>query len=249
MTAEPGDWWREQFDEDYYLGYCQLADRAEREAEAIAENLALEPGRRVLDVPCGQGRHQAVLRNRGVRVIGLDLSAYLLDRAAGAHAGPAARGDMRRLPFPDASFDALYNVFTSFGYFSEAENMGVLEEFARVLRPGGRFLLETINRDAVVAAGPPFPRRIWHRGEGRYLLDEIDFEPATSRWVTRRIFARDEGTFRETGFSVRAYTEREMRGLLGEAGFAEIEVGGGLLDDRPYHPIQSWRITYRAIRP
>ncbi len=60
-------------------------------------------------------------------------------------------GDLQDLPLgPNEGFDAVLNWFTSFGYFADNGNKGVLREFRRALRPGGRLLLETIHRNAFV---------------------------------------------------------------------------------------------------
>src|ERR687894_183000 len=63
-----------------------------------------------------------------------------------AAAGPAAsspafvRADYRKLPFPDASFDAAVNLFSSLGYLGDEEDVRVLAEIGRVLRPGSRLV-------------------------------------------------------------------------------------------------------------
>ncbi|HEU4643759.1 MAG TPA: class I SAM-dependent methyltransferase, partial [Gemmatimonadaceae bacterium] len=87
----------------------------------MIEVLGLPVGARILDVPCGQGRHAHLLAENGFDVTGLDYSAYLLARAKERGTGPSlryVRGDMRRLPPRwTGRFDALVNLFTSFGFF------------------------------------------------------------------------------------------------------------------------------------
>ena len=102
---------------------------------------------------------------RGWPPIGLDYSAPLLDlaRRRDRHLF-LVRGDMRSLPFSDGSFAAVVNFFTSFGYFlRESENVSVVAEIERVLRPGGAFLCDTFARDYVARApgarGAPLLRR------------------------------------------------------------------------------------------
>src|SRR5207237_6807952 len=113
----------------------------------VVSALELAPGARVLDLACGHGRHSARLARRGFDVTGLDVSASSLELARETE--PAAEyveGDMRELPFEDASFDAAINLFTAFGYFDdEAADQRVLHEVARVLRSGASFLLDTVH--------------------------------------------------------------------------------------------------------
>jgi SAM-dependent methyltransferase len=104
----------------------------------------------VLDVPCGQGRHAHLLAEAGFRVDGLDYSAHLIDRARARGTGPTlkyTRGDMRKLPARwSGRFDAVVNLFTSFGFFaSPSDDAVVVQEFARVLAPGGVLVYETFT--------------------------------------------------------------------------------------------------------
>lgn len=137
-------WYREWFGEEYLGLYSH---RDEQEAEAHVDFVERQLGERrpgaVLDLACGAGRHTAVLRRRGYRTFGVDLSLTLL---AHARRLPRAAGDMRSLPFAPGSFDWVLNFFTSFGYFEkERENFLVLEEIVRVLAPRGRFLIDIMN--------------------------------------------------------------------------------------------------------
>jgi SAM-dependent methyltransferase len=137
-------WYREWFGEEY-LGLYSHRDEQEAEAHIdFVERVLGEPRpRAVLDLACGAGRHTAVLRRRGYRTLGVDLSLTLL---AHARRLPRVAGDMRCLPFAAGAFDWVLNFFTSFGYFeTERENFQVLEEIVRVLAPCGRFLIDIMN--------------------------------------------------------------------------------------------------------
>ena len=171
-------WYVDFFDGHYLRIFAPVlpAERTAAEVNAVVKRLGLPPGARLLDLCCGQGRHAVPLAQLGYQVAGLDLSRPLLDRAAALAAGQGRRvglvqADMRRLPFADASFDAVLNLFNAFGYLEDdAQDELVLAEVARVLRPGGRFLQELANREALV--------RGWHdsdvtrTGDGLVVLQE-----------------------------------------------------------------------------
>jgi len=149
-------WYEHSFGADYLDLYRHRnAAEAERAVELAVVQAALEPEHAVLDLCSGAGRHLGALTARGFAPVGLDLSAVLLAAAREAHAAvPLIRGDMRRLPFASSTFDAVLSFFTSFGYFSaDDENRGVLREVSRVLRPGGRYVLDFLNRAHVLAHG------------------------------------------------------------------------------------------------
>lgn len=118
------------------------AGATQREAEFVAAWLA--PNSKVLDVPCGFGRHSAILRALGHYVIGLDRDVRMLSRARSVCT--AVRAEMRQLPFAANSFDAELNLWQSFGYFSSSENAAMLGELARVVRPGGLLVVDLYTR-------------------------------------------------------------------------------------------------------
>ncbi len=145
-------WYKEWFGEEYLELYAHRdADEANRHLDFVERHLAprLPEPRAVLDLACGAGRHTTALRRRGYRTLGTDLSLTLLSTPPRV---PSVAADMRRLPFAPDTFDWVLNFFTSFGYFErERENFQVLEEFVRILTPGGRFLIDFLNRDVVLA--------------------------------------------------------------------------------------------------
>jgi SAM-dependent methyltransferase len=223
-------WFEEVFDEDYLrtLPFMR-ADQTLREAEFISEALTSAPGSEILDVGCGYGRHAIELVQRGFNVTGLDLSLPLLIRAADEAQRRSlsvnfVHADMREMAFEN-QFDGAYSMLTSFGYFDEETNLRVAERIGRALRPGGRFLLDILNRDYVVA---DLPVRVWWEGTGCVVLEEVDFNFHTSRINTHRSIVFEDGRQLEQELSVRAYSLHEIGRLLRQAGFRVINVSGGL---------------------
>jgi SAM-dependent methyltransferase len=145
----------------------------------------------VLDVPCGQGRHAHLLAEAGYDVSGLDYSPDLLARARERGEGRRLRyrrGDMRRMPAAwEERFDAVVNLFTSFGFFVDpADDEQVIAEFARVLRPGGVLVWHGGSRDGVAARF--LARDWWTTRDGTLVGHERAFDPLSgvlrvrSRW-------------------------------------------------------------------
>jgi len=226
-------WWESWFGEEYLDLYPHrdLA-AARREAAFALAHLPARPAP-VLDLCCGTGRHSIPLAEAGAPPVGLDYSAPLLDLARRRDRHTLlVRGDMRALPFHDASFRTVVNFFTSFGYFrTESENRAVIEEIERVLRPGGVFLCDTFGRDHVLARLVPEER--CSRG-GKEFRIRRSWDPSTSR-LEKEIEVRRAGSselFRE---SVRAYSPEELVALLERAGLCVASVWGDF-DESPLGP-------------
>jgi SAM-dependent methyltransferase len=223
-------WFEEVFDEDYLRTLPFMsADQTLREVEFIESCLAVKPGGQVLDIGCGYGRHAIELVQRGLDVTGLDLSLPLLLRAADEAQRRAmsvnfVHADMREMAF-EKQFDGAYCMLTSFGYFDEETNLRVAEGIARALKPGGRFLLDLVNRDYVVS---DLPSRVWWEGNGCVVLEEVDFNFHTSRILTHRSIVFEDGRQIEQEISVRAYSLHEIGRLLRQAGFRVIDISGSL---------------------
>jgi SAM-dependent methyltransferase len=151
------EWWKTFFNAAFYGPNLEAipAERTEHEVDFAVSALKLKKRAAVLDLCCGTGRHAIELARRGYKVTGLDFNAEYLETAArkAAAAGlkiELVKGDMRRIPFENR-FDGAVNLFASFGYFdNDAENFKVFSSLARSLKPGGRFLLETLNREWLV---------------------------------------------------------------------------------------------------
>ena len=214
---------------------------AATDVQWITSIAALEAGARVLDAPCGFGRHSIELGRLGHRVTGVDFSETELDRArkAAQEAGVSLTlvcQDIRDMEFP-SEFDLAVNLFSSIGYFADDEDRLVVDRFWRALKPGGVFVLDTRNRDQLVRSLPPEERK---RVNGWTLRIENSFDPATSRWRARWFRLRratakaKEGVQELIGESeIRLYSAHELSAMLRPERWSRVELYGGL-DGTPF---------------
>lgn len=224
MSATP--WWRHHFDDAYFRLHDPLFDEAtsRREVAGMRELLGLHEGARVLDAPCGWGRHAALLADAGCDVVGADLSFELLRRAPRSAGAAWTTSDIRALPFADTSFDVVINVFTSLGLFlDDAEDIAALREARRVLRPGGALLLESMHRDEVI--GQYAERDAWTLPDGTEVRVRRRFDPVTGISRERLQWRRGEERGRKL-HALRLRTATEIDALLRAAGFADVAYYG-----------------------
>lgn len=192
----------------------------------MIELLQLPSGASVLDVPCGWGRHAVLLAGQGYQVVGSDLSHALLShhgRTAGPGPGFIA-ADIRMQPLRSHSFDAVINVFTSLGLFlDDAEDIAALREAHRLLKPGGRFLLESMHRDDVIVSYAERDR--WQLPDGTEVRVRRRFDPVKGISYERLRWKRGTETG-EKKHALRLRTATEIDGLLQAAGFDDVEYFG-----------------------
>jgi SAM-dependent methyltransferase len=244
-------WFEEAFDEDYLRTLPFLTpEQTLREVEFLKDSFRLPRDAELLDVGCGYGRHAIELGQGGYRVTGIDLSLPLLIRAADEAQRRSlsvnfVHADMREMAF-DAQFDGAYSFLTSFGYFDEETNLKVAASVQRALRPGGKFLLDTMNRDYIVA---DLPTRVWWEGEGCVVLEEVDFNYQTSRLMVRRSVVFQDGRQVEHEMSIRVYSLHELGKLLRQAGFRILEVSGGIATRGNFFGAASRSVMVLCERP
>lgn len=150
------NWFEEWFDSPLYEKL--YANRDEKEAaqlvQLLEESLPIAECSKILDLGCGRGRHSINLNKKGYQVTGIDLSEQAIAKArqkAKEMGLENIRFEVRdmRNPLPE-TFDAVVNLFTTFGYFkSDEENASVLDSVTEMLEPGGIFVLDYLNAPKV----------------------------------------------------------------------------------------------------
>jgi len=223
-------WWEEFFDDSYGRMGLEVidAERTRVEVDFIVGALELKKREWILDLACGKGRHSLELARRGFsRVTGLDYTEDYLKKAREIKEAEnlnvrLVQGDMRDIPF-DAEFDAAYNYFTSFGFFAdEKDNEKVIASVAKALKPGGRFLLETINRDQMIRN---FFKLGWYEREGEYVLKRFEIDLETSTLVSEWTYLRGKRkTVRQV--RIRMYSLHEMITMLRRNGLEFVSAWG-----------------------
>lgn len=212
-------------------GSPEAVSAASDEVKFLWKVLGLKKGSRVLDIPCGTGRHALRLARRGASVLGVDLTdSYLREARRAAKKVPNVRfvrGDMRRIPL-DSEFDAAINLWTSFGYFDKpSDDDATLRGIARALKPGGSFLIDLAD---ITAIRRRLQARTWsRRADGAYVLEDALF---VGGWDPKVI---NEWTVLRPGrpplksrFIVRAYDKKRLYAALEKAGLTPVRSWRGL---------------------
>jgi SAM-dependent methyltransferase len=220
----------ELFDDDYLYFYSEVLgdEHSDADAEVVKRLLALAPGMRVLDAPCGEGRIAGRLARFGCEVVGLDSNERFLALARERY--PEAsfeQGDIRELLY-EREFDAVVNWFTSFGYFDPATNDAVLAGLARALRPGGQLLLEVHNPSRLARlielAGGSTSISLVERGDD-LMVDRVTYDAAERYSRTERFIVRD-GRVRRLEFALEQVPAPELEQRMRAAGFRDVALFG-----------------------
>ena len=242
----PEDHWTRQLfldHEDIFLrihehGWDEGEDQA-RKLRALFDRFGVPEGARVLDVPCGIGRHSTRLAKMGYRALGLDLSATYVRRAQeiAAREGVADRatyrvGDLREIARAvqpeERPFDVAMNLWTSLGYYGEETDATILRGYGELVRPGGLFVLFIVNRDFLVRHFDP---QGWEEfGDLVHIEDRhLDLDASWLRNVWR--FFRKKGNDLEGVATIpvehRIYSLHELRSLFERTGWRVEGTFGG----------------------
>ncbi|MDF2653496.1 MAG: SAM-dependent methyltransferase [Paenibacillus sp.] len=161
------NWYEESFGDDYLQVYSHRSQHeALHQVKKMIGWLKLPANSHILDLCCGAGRHALALVEAGFRMTGIDLSPHLLNEARKADKNRQINwieSDMRHLPEEadlQGKFDAVINLFTSFGYFEEdEEQIQVLREIRKALKPCGRFMMDLLNEGFVREHLIPYSKR------------------------------------------------------------------------------------------
>lgn len=219
-----------------------LLPQAPAEAQAIQKVLTeqgIAPGSHILDLSCGIGRHAVELARLGYRVTGVNLAQSCVERAK---ALAQERGIAQKVAFKvanarrvasvlaGAQFDAMINIFTSFGYYDDETNASTLKQCRELARQDAVFLMEIINRDGLAGRFQP---RGFSRAGDLILLEERELDQQTGRMKNRWTFLREKpnGDYRceaTIDLDHRIYNLHELIELFSKAGWRYVQAFGGL---------------------
>jgi SAM-dependent methyltransferase len=251
------NWWRGFFEpligEVLFSGEAKQSDREVR--RVIVQSKA-KPPLRVLDLACGVGRHSLVFAKRGFEVTGLDYSESFLREARRAARKAKqrvdfVRGDMKRLDahFAAEEFGLVVSLYNSFGYFDHRrDDLRMLKAVHQVLRPGGAFVINTLNGAGVAKrlkhpkswGSEPLPN-VFMIDAPRY---DVRRRRTFSSWTIVDARASRARIFRRT-FGQNVYTHSELKKLLRAAGF-RVERTWGVLAGGDFRASESWHQTILA---
>jgi SAM-dependent methyltransferase len=205
---------RNEFSSTWYTLFLETMPAAASEAETVFVVRHLPPAQIpvLLDLCCGSGRHPARFAAQGYQLLGIDQNAAAIGTAQQL-ALPGCRfavHDMRHVAALPETFDGVVNLWHSFGYFDDATNADVLRQIHNKLRPGGRFVLDMYNRDALRRAPA-----IQHFEKGGIAVT------SSYTWAGKRLtcsLSYDDGSTGDT-FEWRLYTPDEIQTLAARLGF------------------------------
>lgn len=233
------EWWRYIFNSMYLKTDADIVDDqhiTRHEIEVFSRILNLSPEDKILDLCCGQGRHTLELTRRGYKAEGLDRSHYLISRAktTAKKEGLSTsfkEGDARNLRYPADTFDVVMLLGNSFGYFETMQDdLRVLREIFRVLKPWGRLLIDVTDGDYM---RHHFQPRSWEwLGEKLFVCRERSLSLDEQSLISREIITDvEEGVLVDQFYAERLYTPDSLSKLLQEAGFSKITFSGPLSPD------------------
>lgn len=217
--------------------FIEMSDRLGRydatteEAEAIVALLELAPDAQVLDAGCGFGRTAGALSRIGVAATGIDISPVVIEEAEKRNPGPTYVVHDLTLPLPAGvgPFDAIVNVYSSFGYGKTiADDLAVLRTWRAALKPGGRLVMELSDLERSRHRLGPLGTVADREDNGVH--EHLYVDPQTSVLHVRYSFG---GTSLDV--DTRLYEADELISLVEQAGFAEIVRYGGF-DRHPKQP-------------
>lgn len=232
------NWFACWFDTPYY--HILYKERNYREAQVFMDNLThylnLPEKAKVLDLACGKGRHSIYLNQLGYEVVGADLSENSISEASKNQNETLhfQVHDMRET-FED-KFDAIFNLFTSFGYFeNDEDNLTTLKAMKESLTDYGFAVIDFMNVNQVVNNLIPDEVKTVENIEFHikryvndgYIYKEIDFE--------------DQGEKFHFTERVKALTLNDFKELMEEAGIDLLDIFGDY-KLKKFHKTESERL-------
>jgi len=215
------DWFKELYDEFRMKhGFGSIPEsRTVKEVDFLIEELGLGKGSKVLDLFCGTGRHCVELTKRGIEAVGVEWNLSYIsvaaEKARKASVSPSfIQGDVRGVDF-GKGYDAVIIMFQSFGYLPDAEDREVLVRAHAATKPGGRFLIEILNRDNILQNWQPSSER---ETDGVTVVEEREFDMLSSR-INAEITRYEDSGPQARHVSWRMYSAHEIKNICEGIGY------------------------------
>jgi D-alanine-D-alanine ligase len=230
------NWWQQIFDETYLVTDARTVccpETTASEVDRVVELLGLNFDDRILDLCGGHGRHAIELNRRGYKRISVvDYSEVLL-RAGVKDAAKMncqvnfCRGDACEVGLADDIFDVVLVMGNSFGYFAQdSYNQKILLEIYRVLRPGGKLLLDLADSDYV---RQQFKPNSWHEANEDIVVCRHRNLGDHGIVAREMVLSKERGLVRDATYFARLFGHDELEALLSDSGFQEIDRGATLV--------------------
>jgi SAM-dependent methyltransferase len=226
------EWYEWFYSKDFMdvVGFAS-EEQTREEVQFVTKALNCPKDSKILDLCCGYGRHSCLLaESGGFEVTGLDLSDDYLTIAKNRYSArnlTFMKGDMRKIPFEN-HFDAVINLFTSFGYFeSDEENEIVIQQVSKALRVEGLFLMDYENKFYFVY-NDVFQKESDRQkvGDDAFYLLESGYDAVNEREVFKATFIEQGKVKRSSGYNIRLYSYPELSKMLFRNGFEILKVWG-----------------------
>ncbi len=227
------DWWRRIFNSMYLKTDADVVeDRTITtfELDLFSRIVNFSPDDVILDLACGQGRHSLELGRRGFKnVFGLDRSHFLINKARQLNSQERLNvsfkeGDARKLPYADDTFNVVMILGNSFGYFETVDDdVKILKEVMRVLKPKGKFLLDVADGDYL---RDNFSARSWEWiDKNHFVCRERSLASDRERLISREVISNTKkGVIVDQFYAERLYDKERLNEILSIAGFKDVKV-------------------------
>jgi len=236
MTTK-NSWWRTTFGKEYFSLWDPSSSDSQiwtKKEIGLIDDLHLKKGAKILDIPCGQGRHSVELAKKGFQVIGVDYSSIALNAAKEwaiqNKVSPIfIKQDIRLLKLKE-KFDAIAMLGNSFGYFSDIDNEKVIKNISALLKPKGFFIIHLLNPIEVIKKFGE--KNTFKISNGHVDIKDISFDPLNfirkSEWTIVR-----NNKKKILNVKLRFYTFPEILSLFSHYKLNIVNAYGSL-DKEPY---------------
>lgn len=240
------EWFEKLYTKDY-INLCGFAspEQIKIEANFVVDVLGLNSKSKLLDLCCGFGRHAFEISNLvKCQIVGIDLSDDYLTIAREKYSTPNikyVKGDMRDIRIEN-HFDAVTNLFTSFGFFEkDEENEKVIQEANKSLKEGGLFILDNENKFNFVLNDVLKKEYYWQKiDDDKYCIIHNKYDIVNEREIFSVKIIEDGKDEIHVGYNIRLYSLPELTSMFKRNGFELVNFWGDF--DKSNYSIHSRRL-------